>query len=114
MIIERFFDDRTNTVTLSVEEPEGTVKSWAGVDHMALHLIDKAGVESVQSFDPATAQVDFTTDGVLIFDLGEETVPAGRYKVELTAVDAFGNKSQVIHWERDKVEFLFSTTQTVT
>lgn len=114
MIVERFFDNRTNTATLTVDEPEGTPKPWTGVDHMALHLIDKAGVLSEQSFDPATTQVDYTTDGVLVFDLGEESVPAGRWKVELTAVDGASNKAQVIHWDRDKVEFIFSTTQTVT
>ncbi len=113
-ILERVFDERVNVITLSYEEPEGTAKSWTGVDHMALHLVDKAGVKATQTFDPATTVVDFTTDGELGFTLGEQSIPAATWKVELVAVDAAGDPSQLIHWDRDKVEFVVHDTESVT
>ena len=112
IITEKVFDSRTNTNTLTVEEPEGTPKSWTGIDHMVLDLVDKEGVLAAVQHDPAS--IDFSVAGQLVFTVGGLSVPAGTYKVELAGVDAGANKSQIIHWERDKVEFEFLDTQDIT
>lgn len=110
-IVELIFENRINTFTLSVEEPVGTAKPWAGVDHMVLHLIDKAELLGNQTIDPAP--VNFSTDGVLIFTLGDQSIPVGKWKVQLTAVAAGGNKTQVIHYQRDGVVFTLIDTETI-
>ncbi|KKL61953.1 hypothetical protein LCGC14_2190100 [marine sediment metagenome] len=112
IVVERIFDDRNNTNTLSIEEPIGTAKSWSGVDHMVLDLIDKTGVLAVQQIDPAP--VNFDTDGILIFTLGGSSIAEGTYKVQLVAIDGSANKNQIIEWERDRVEFIFLDTESIT
>ncbi len=112
VIVEKIFDDRINTISLSHEEPEGTPTDWSGTDHMVLDLINKTTGVAITQIDPAP--VNFSTNGILIFTLGEESIAIATYKVELVAVAVGGAKTQVIQWDRDKVEFTFLDTEDIT
>ena len=115
-VTEKVFINRTNTNTLT-HKTLGVSTSWAGIDHMVidLHALDD-GLSDVQLDTSQVGQensVDFSVNGFLIFTLGDKSVPAGSYTLELTAVDASGNKTQLMHPDREYTVFQFISTKSV-
>lgn len=113
---EKIFNDRDNTNTLN-HTTGGLSTVWTGVSHMVLDLIALDSTNSDIQFSTNVVGedvVDFSTNGLLIFTLGNESVAAGKYQIQLVAVDGSNNKTQIIHPDRDLVTFKFSTTKTIT
>lgn len=112
----RVFTGRTNTYTLK-HTTAGLNTVWTGIDHMVLDLcaIDD-GLADVQLSTATVGQedcVDYSVNGFLVFTLGDKGVANGSYLVELTAVDGSGNKTQIIHPDREHTVFSFFSTKTV-
>lgn len=115
-VVENIFNDRINTNVIR-HTTSGVDTIWTGVDHMVLDLISLDQGSNVQLDTSAVGEettVDFTINGFLTFLLGDKSVTAGKYRVQLAAVDGSGNITQLIHYDKDFVVFKFSTTKTVT
>lgn len=113
---EIIFNNRINTNVLR-HKTSNLNTVWSGTDHMILDLVSlDQGTD--QQLDTSTAgqetTVDFTTDGILTFLLGDKSIPIGKYQVKLAAVDSSANSTQIIHPDDDFVIFSFSATKTVT
>ena len=110
---ETIFNNRINTTVLR-HKSSGSDTVWSGVNHMVIDLISLDGGANVQissAIEPTL--VDFSTNGYLTFILGDKGVTVGKYQVQLAAVDASSNKTQLIHFDKDYVIFSFSATKTV-
>lgn len=115
-IYENIFLNRINTNTL-LHTSGGSNTVWTGIDHMVLDLIGiDDGLADVQLNTSAIGEedtVDFSTNGFLVFSLGDKGIASGSYLVELTAVDGSGNLTQIIHPDREHVVFKIHDTKPI-
>ena len=115
-INEKVFLTRTNTNTLT-HKTGGADTVWTGISYMVLDLIalddGNADVQLATNVGGQENTVNFSSNGFLIFTLGDQAVAEGSYLVELTGVDGSSNKTQIIHPDREYTGFKFVSTQTV-
>lgn len=91
---------RDNTITLS-HQTDGSATDFSSVTSMVLTLLDDSNVQVTST--TSDDKIDFSTNGTLIFKLGAESIPVGRYPIELVAVTG-ANNTQLIH-EDDGIVF---------
>lgn len=102
------FDNR-NDINIILHKTSGIDTIWDSVDHIVLDLtlVTDNTIATQLSTEVAgqTNTVDFTVDGKLKFSLGDQDIPIGNYVLELSSVDSSGNKTQLIHKDREQVVF---------
>lgn len=97
------FVNRANVVKMLVQDydPQTGIAvdmDWTNVHHMVVTLVDRLATDAyVFDSQVALGVVNFVTNGLLVFKLGDLSISKGSYAMRVTIFDFAGLRFELLH-----------------